>query len=339
MDAWYYLWLWLWSLWDAYKAESSYITPWLAPLATVIAAVLTLIVGYKVASAAIDQAETARDRHEAQTKADRQRRITESFAKAVEHLGSREPQVCLGGIYTLERLSQESKSDYWPIMEILTGFVRERARWKDDTALPQEIPPRYHQVEGPYESSHRLSTEIAAVLTVIMRRNAENRERERREKWKLDLSFTDLRGAVLYNAHLENSYLMGTHLDEAYLDGTHLEMANLTGAHLRQANLFSVHLEGARFVRAHLEGANIYGGTLVGEIDGEGTVGVNFATAHLEAATFTGVDMGAVNLDRAHLHGADLSKVHKLRQDQIDHAYGDSETRLPPGLTKPDHWK
>jgi hypothetical protein len=284
------------------------------------------------------QAEIARERHEAQTNADRERRITESFTKAVDQLGNEELPVRLGGIYALERLSQESEFHYWPIMEILTGFVRERARWKDDTALPQEIPPRYHQVAGPHESSHRLPTDIAAVLTVIMRRSAESREREKREKWKLDLSCTDLRGAVLSNAHLENAYLMRARLDEADLHETHLENADLTGAHLRQANLFNVHLEGARFVGAHLEGANIYGGTLVGEIDGV-TVVPDFSTAHLENVTFTGVDMGSVNLARAHLHGANLRLVHKLRQDQIDHAFGDSETWLPPGLTPPDHWK
>ena len=61
------------------------------------------------------QAEIARLRHEEQTKADLQRRITESFTKAIEHLGSDNLQVRLGGIYTLERISRESELDYWPV--------------------------------------------------------------------------------------------------------------------------------------------------------------------------------------------------------------------------------
>ena len=81
------------------------------------------------AKTAADQAKTAADRHEAQTKADQERRITESFAKAVEQLGSDKLETRLGAIYTLERISQESEREYWPIMETLTAYVREHAPW------------------------------------------------------------------------------------------------------------------------------------------------------------------------------------------------------------------
>jgi hypothetical protein len=76
--------------------------------------------------AAIRQAQTASNRHEAQTRADLQRRITESFSKAIEQLGSDKLEVRLGGIYALERISQESPQDHWAVMENLTAFVRER---------------------------------------------------------------------------------------------------------------------------------------------------------------------------------------------------------------------
>jgi hypothetical protein len=41
--------------------------------------------------------------HEEPTNADRQRRITESFSRAVKQLGSDKPEVRLGGIHSLER--------------------------------------------------------------------------------------------------------------------------------------------------------------------------------------------------------------------------------------------
>ena len=53
--------------------------------------------------AALQQAATAQRRHKEQTDADRQRRITESFSKATEQLGSDKIEVRLGGIYTLVR--------------------------------------------------------------------------------------------------------------------------------------------------------------------------------------------------------------------------------------------
>jgi hypothetical protein len=54
------------------------------------------------ARVAVAQAKTAADRHEEQTRADRERRITESFARAVEQLGSDKLETRLGAIYTLE---------------------------------------------------------------------------------------------------------------------------------------------------------------------------------------------------------------------------------------------
>jgi hypothetical protein len=81
-----------------------------------------------LAWAALRQAQTASERHQEQTNADRQRRITESFAKAVEQLGSDKLEVRLGGLYSVERISKESPDDYWTVMENLTAFVRERSR-------------------------------------------------------------------------------------------------------------------------------------------------------------------------------------------------------------------
>ena len=62
-------------------------------------------------AAALWQAATARRRHKEQTDADRQRRITESFGRAVSQLASEKIEERLGGIYTLERISRESLDD------------------------------------------------------------------------------------------------------------------------------------------------------------------------------------------------------------------------------------
>jgi hypothetical protein len=68
------------------------------------------------AATAAEQAETARFRHEEQTRADLQRRITESFSKAAEQLGSDKIEARLGGIYMLERISKESMAEYWTVL-------------------------------------------------------------------------------------------------------------------------------------------------------------------------------------------------------------------------------
>jgi hypothetical protein len=67
-------------IWEGYGANREAITP-----------IATIIVATVLASAALKQAATASRRHYAQTEADQQRRIVESFTKTVEQLGSDHP--------------------------------------------------------------------------------------------------------------------------------------------------------------------------------------------------------------------------------------------------------
>jgi hypothetical protein len=102
-------------------------------------------------------------------------------------------EVRLGGIYSLERISKESSDDYWTVMETLTAFVRERARWKEpDQGVMESVARFYENTEGERTGQLRRKppTDIAAVLTVISRRNKENQnnyEREREKGWRFDL--------------------------------------------------------------------------------------------------------------------------------------------------------
>src|SRR5215218_3453534 len=57
----------------------------------------------------------------------RQGQITERFTRAIDQLGNASLDVRLGGIYALERIARESEEDYWPIMEVLTAYVRQHA--------------------------------------------------------------------------------------------------------------------------------------------------------------------------------------------------------------------
>jgi Protein of unknown function (DUF2934) len=172
-----------------------------------LAPLLTLAAGVSVAGVALV-------RHFAQTDADRQRRITESFSKAVEQFGSDKLEVRLGGIYSLERISKESPDDYWTVMENLTAFVRERSRRNEAERnaldFEQRVSRRAYflwqeagRPDGRGEDfwteaikqdqfGEPPATDIAAVLTVIARRSKRNRERERANAWHLDLKLCSL---------------------------------------------------------------------------------------------------------------------------------------------------
>jgi Pentapeptide repeats (8 copies)/Protein of unknown function (DUF2934) len=282
-------------------------------------------------------------RHFAQTEADRQRRIVETFSKAVEQLGSDKLELRVGAIFALERLSKESPDDYWTIMEVLTAFVRERMRY---ITIMARLSQRAYfvwlqagQPEGRSEEfwveavrSERLEetpTDITAILTVIKRRSAENQQREKQNRWWFDLRRTYLRGtdlttqnlerARLREAHLEGALLREAHLEEARLTEAHLEGARLRGAHLKEARLQGAHLEGAMLRGAHLEEARLQGARLEGAM---------LTEAHLEGARLRGT----------HLEGADLVGAVGLANDQLLDAFGDGKTKLPSGITRPKHW-
>jgi hypothetical protein len=62
----------------------------------------------------------------------REGQITDRFTRAIDQLGKVEDgqklfEIRIGGIYALQRIARESEEDYWPIMEILTAYVRQNA--------------------------------------------------------------------------------------------------------------------------------------------------------------------------------------------------------------------
>jgi hypothetical protein len=289
-------------------------------------------------TAALWQAAVAQRRHKRQTDADRQRRLTESFSKAIEQLGSEKVEVHLGGIYSLERISKESPSDYWTVMESLTAFVREHSRRTETERIKRVSEHAYFlwleagRPEGNSdffwakaveadEPGRRPATDIAAVLTVVGRRSKWGRRRESTNDWHLDLSRAILKSVDLRGAHLEGAILNGAHLEGAILIGAHLEEANLFGAHLEGAFLRRAHLEGADLNGAHLERANLRGVHLEGayligtHLEGAYLIGTHLEGAHLDAAHLEGAMLIDTHLEGAHLNGTYLKGAYFSKAD------------------------
>jgi len=56
----------------------------------------------------------------------REGRVSDNFIKAIDQLGSDKAHVQVGGIVGLGRLLRTAsvEGDYWPLMDVLTAFVR-----------------------------------------------------------------------------------------------------------------------------------------------------------------------------------------------------------------------
>ena len=257
--------------------------------------------------------------------------ITERFTRAIDQLGATDDQgrkrleLRLGGIYALERIGRDSEKDHWPIMEVLTAYIREHAPWKEVTQTQQEQssnaeshPSEDTSQEPTSPSRLKPDIDIQAILTIIGRRT---RWYEKGEDERLDLRGTDIRAASLRYAHLEGALLSDAHLEEALLSDAHLEEALLIRAHLEKVLLIRAHLEKANLSGAHLEEAELIGAQLEGaELSGAHLEGANLvhaylkranlSDAHLEGANLVYAHLKRAKLVLAHLEGADLSDAH-----------------------------
>jgi hypothetical protein len=185
----------------------------------------------------------------------REGQITERFTRAIDQLGKVEEgqkmfEVRIGGIYALERIARESEEDYWPIMEILTAYVRQHAPWRpeegqqgeeDATTEKPEEDSGHSKVESEPTEVPAPAPDIQAIMTVLRRRT---RSLGHGETEPLDLHQTNLSGANLWHADLSGADLRQANLRQADLMQANLWQANLIQANLSRArNLAPAQLE------------------------------------------------------------------------------------------------
>jgi hypothetical protein len=241
---------------------------------------------------------------------DRLRQVTDSFAKAVELLAHDDRSVRLGAIYALERIARQNRDEHWPIMETLTAYVRERS-------APMNRPDEAEGVPPSDEPTLPAPLDIKAVFTVLGRRMVEHERGARGRMRRLNLT-----GAYLVKA--EPDHPPGRAFDGVVLIGADLREAYLERASLRGANLAGANLEGADLSRADLEWAWSKGANF----EGAWFLKAKLGRANLEGADLSGADLA----------GADLSTAKGLTQEQLNSAEGDKDTKIPEGLTRPEHW-
>lgn len=176
--------------------------------------------------------------------------ITERFTRAIEQLGNRDSlAIRLGGIYALERIAQDSKTDHWQVIEVLTSYVRENSPYDANIASIQPV-----------------TTDIQAIVTVLGRRKAQYDKFGQR----IDLSGTHLHGVRLADANLQHATFAGANLRQAVfyrvdfngaifqgtiLHDTNFEKSLLRRSYLQRADLFAANLEGTDIRKADLSEA------------------------------------------------------------------------------------
>jgi hypothetical protein len=242
--------------------------------------------------------------------------ITDRFTRAIDQLGSPQIDVRLGGIYALARIAQESPADHWPIMEILTAYVREHSKVDPASTQPDSAP----------------GTDVQAILSVISQRRVEHDGPRR-----LDLSRVRLGQAVLGGAKLAGANFSETDLSGAQVVNGDFRGADFTSADLSGAQVFVSDFSGAVFTSADLSKA------MMGNVDFSQAelIDTNLERASLHRANMPWVHAIGANLRGAVLMGATLRWAHldganledaSLDGAQLDEASYTAATVWPSGF-------
>lgn len=274
-----------------------------------------------------------------------EKQVTERFSKAVEMLGNENStHIRLGGIYALERIAKDSAKDHWQVMEILTAFVREKARLQNNqepfqiTDLEYEIylsslptnedcsHEEYYEDEPTIRTPtknyiHPIAVEIQAVLTALGRRT---RTHENGKQHILNLSRTDLRGAILTEnlagidlegANLQWAILKDVDLRQSKLAKANLEVVKVERVNLQQADLQDANLEWAEFVNTELQATNLENANL----RQTKFQGCDLTQANLKSAKLWKAELASSTLEQANLESAELISTN-LSQANLENA-------------------
>jgi hypothetical protein len=288
-----------------------------------VGAIATSVVAIGTAVVAIGTFRVSQQTLQANTR----QQASDRFGKGIEHLGSDNLDVRLGGIYALDKLAWDTPAEHTDVYNVLTSFVRGHAVVGKDScadsnplaAVPNS-PTRSPLAASPASFSPAPSSAVAStdprptedIQTVIYLVGRRDRHYDAANE-SVDLSHTCLRGASFLAETVAN-----------YSD------ISMNSADLRKANLALAKLENAYFYGATLDDALIMGAKLRG---------ARLAYAHLWRAGLSGADLrGAhlanADLTKANLCGADLSGAELSGADLTDIVY-DGSTIWPSGFNPP----
>ncbi|MBZ6107951.1 pentapeptide repeat-containing protein [Streptomyces olivaceus] len=248
-----------------------------------------------------EQFAHAREKDREQAELTREGQVTERYVEAIKLLGSSNLHQRLGGIYSLERIMNDSDKDHRTAVEVLSAFVRTPVSAGSTPATAASCSDGTDPQRGPGDIP---APDVAAALTVL------GRQPVRDTPAVPDLREARLVGAVLRDVSLEDVNLQGAILTAGVFEGV-----SLFGAHLASATLTGAAFRGSDLSQVIAPGADLTG------ISVEDSVFTNavLTTVRLTGADLAYTDFRHANLTSANLTGADLVKA-KLQYACLEHA-------------------
>jgi len=238
-------------------------------------------------------------------RANQRARVTERFAKALDHLGAvrsegenAASEVRIGAVSELEGVGEESPREQRMIRSSFIAYLRHYANWS--SAVGKGSPAMWKMKE------------TQAMMSVLGRWGL---PAETKADYRLaDVDFRHLH--LLPQANLANFIIAKSHFDHAVLEGVSFRNADLT------QTVFS----GARLAGADFRGANLSECVFVGKVSSGSAV--YWGLKNDKGQFLWGGCSRDADLKGADMRGVDLSST-RMTQKQYESVTRDSHTRLP----------
>jgi uncharacterized protein YjbI with pentapeptide repeats len=219
----------------------------IATIITAGAIVATLYFTARNVAAAERTAHNAEKAARQNLQLQREARRGERFTNAVDQLSHNSCGVRVAAIHILARIARESEEDHWPVVELLSAFLRDQRGVGSINKLEIAAPPE----------------DVRAIASFFCTRNTDF---EKPGQW-IDLSLTNLHDLNFDNANLRGAdfsrcELSGARFRHADLSGATLVNVNASGAIFSNVNLTGSFLNGANFAFAQMDGADLNGASI-----------------------------------------------------------------------------
>ena len=184
-----------------------------------------------------------------QAKTEKEKAVTEAFAKSVELLGNKREAARQGGIYALGRLAGDNPDLHPMIMDIVASYIRQESRHR----FFSEKKDREEREDKSIDKdklmdvlrSEPMAMDIEAAIAVIRERNMEHDKTPREGE-----DFLDLSNAYIFNADFSNTKLSRVNFSDSvmidcFFDETDLSISNFIESNVESSSFVASNLDGS----------------------------------------------------------------------------------------------
>ena len=186
-----------------------------------------------------------------QTKTEKEKAVTEAFAKSVELLGNEREAARQGGIYALGRLARDNSELHPMIMDIVASYIRQESRnrffkEKNEREIKEGNSIDKNVLVNELRSDP-MAMDIEAAIAVIRERNTNNDKKLRKGE-----DFLDLSNAYIFNADFSNTKLPKVNFSDSVMVDCFFDETDLS-----KSNFIESKVGGSSFIASDLRGSSI----------------------------------------------------------------------------------